>query len=242
MLLVTLTAQGDKEHYLRDGEPCRCTPLGGTSVAAFNATASKQFNRWMQDMRRTYGPIEYARAAEIQDGKRRSDGKGRGALHFHVLVRAENEGLVRRDFKKRDPFCPMRLIAMKHGFGHSIDVEDAKAGTAWYCAKYASKSAAERAVMPWFDRVTGELVVGNGRYRTWTASRGWGLTMKDVRRAQAEWARAHPLSGSEDATETDQAADGGPLDSNTLSYTTSGRSEDGEEVGEGKSRPGRPST
>src|SRR5665811_11229 len=73
VLLCTITAPGDSEHFLPRGDRCPCTPPEGTDIAVYNATASKRFNRWMQDLRRSYGPVQYARAAEIQDGAHRSD-------------------------------------------------------------------------------------------------------------------------------------------------------------------------
>jgi hypothetical protein len=208
MLFMSLTAPGDGAHFLPSGLRCTCTPDGGVEIAGFNVSASRRFNRWIQEMRRRFGPIEYAKAAEIQDGKRRSDGKGRGAVHFHILMRADDEKAISDAFRKGDPNCPVRTIAERHGFGHEIDLATATPDSAWYLAKYVSKSAAERALMPWIDFETGEIVEGNGRFRTWTASRGWGASMKSVRAAQAEWAR-----------ENRGAAEGGALDSNTESYT-----------------------
>ena len=225
MLLVTITPPGDGQHCLPSGEVCPCTSPEGTNIAEYNALASKAFNRWMQDMRRQYGCIEYARAAEIQDGARRKDGVGRGGLHFHTLIRADRWGQILRDFRKGDPACPMRVLAEHHGFGHELDVEIVAVSTAGYCAKYVSKSADARAAMPWLDLTTGELVNGNRRYRTWSASRGWGLTMAAVRCAQADWVRQQSASGP-GAPEIESAAGvraaaGGALDSNTGSYTGS---------------------
>ena len=208
MLFVTLTAPGDEAHLLRDGGICPCTPVGGIVVARFNATAAKRFNRWVQEMRRQYGPIEYAKATEVQTGTHRRDGVGRGAVHFHVFLRAEDEARILADYRKNDPWCPLREIAERHGFGHEMDVAVPTIEVAWYAAKYASKSAAERASMPWMDLMTGEISQGNGRYRAWTASRGWGVNMREIRLAQAAWAR-----------ENRGAAEGGALDSNTESYT-----------------------
>jgi hypothetical protein len=226
ILLVTITAPGDREHFTKNGEPCRCTPPDGINIAEFNALASKGFNRWMQDMRRQYGGIQYGRAAEIQDGKRRKDGDGRGALHFHVLIRADRPDQILRDFRAKDPDCPMRIMVEHHGFGHALDVQIVAVSTAGYCAKYVSKSADEREEMPWLDLVTGELVHGNGRYRTWTASREWGLTMKAIRAAQAAWVRERLASegdgpgGEPKAAARAGAAEGDALDLNTQSYTT----------------------
>ena len=223
VLLATITAPGDTEHFLPRGDRCPCTPPEGTDIALYNATASKRFNRWMQDLRRQYGPVQYARAAEIQDGKRRRDGAGRGALHFHVLIRAERSGQILKDYGERDPYCAMRLLVEEHGFGHELDVQIVAVSTSWYCAKYVSKSADARSSMPWLDLETGELISGNGRYRTWTASREWGLTMKALRRIQRAWAQCESHLDEQTLAwlvARAVAAEGGALDLNTLSYTS----------------------
>jgi hypothetical protein len=231
VLLLTVTAPGDEAHRLRDGSLCPCTPIGGVEVAEYNAMASACFNRLVQRLRRTYGAnLQYARAAEVQDGKRRRDGRGRGALHFHVLIRSERPAEMLGDFRKKDPNCRLRQIVMAYGFGHEVDLRVAAISRASYCAKYVSKSADERQVMPWLDLRTGEIVQGNGRYRTWTASRRWGLTMRAVRAAQAAWVRAELASdglegaGAAGGRQPDEApvpsaGEAGPLDSNTTSYT-----------------------
>jgi hypothetical protein len=177
----------------------------------------------MQDLRRSYGRLQYARAVEIQDGKRRTDGVGRGALHFHVLVRADRPDLILRDYRVSDPHCSMRLLVEEHGFGHELDIKVVAVATSWYCAKYVSKSADARYSMPWLDLSTGELVNGYGRYRTWTASREWGLTMKALRQIQKAWAECEWHLDDPTmkwlAAQAANAAEGGALDFNTLSYT-----------------------
>jgi hypothetical protein len=92
--MLTVTAPGDREHYLRDGSPCRCTPAQGVCEAEFNATAGKRFNKLMTYLRRRYGPIEYARAAEVQR---------RGVLHFHVLLRLRSYDALSVDYRRLVP-------------------------------------------------------------------------------------------------------------------------------------------
>lgn len=232
LVLLTVTAPGEQEHLLRDGSLCPCTPVGGISVAEYNATASERFNRLMQALRRKYGEeLQYARAAEVQDGKRRHDGQGRGALHFHVLLRLDHPRRLLQDFKPSDPYCVLRQLVESHGFGHAVDLQEVPESVASYCAKYVSKSADDRQQMPWLDRRTGEIVEGNGRYRTWTASRKWGLTMQAVRAAQSAWfregsdpegPRGADAAGGRQAADAavPQAGEAGPLDSNTMSYTS----------------------
>ena len=72
---------------------------------------------------------------------------------------------------------------------------------AYYVSKYVTKSSDCRREVPWIadvvDAETGELHEGvpvPGRYRTWSTSREWGITMLAVRRA------AHELFLTLDAT------------------------------------------
>ena len=78
VFMLTLTAPGERVHRRPDGRKCPCTGPGGTNLAEWNATAGKRFNKAVTYLRRRYGDVQYARAAEVQK---------RGALHFHVLVR-----------------------------------------------------------------------------------------------------------------------------------------------------------
>lgn len=87
LFLLTLTAPGDHQHRLPNGEVCPCTPEGGIDIGAWNASACKGFNVFMTYLRRSYGPVQYCKAAEVQQ---------RGALHFHVILRAEGGPDTRR--------------------------------------------------------------------------------------------------------------------------------------------------
>jgi hypothetical protein len=70
-----------------------------------------------------------------------------------------------------------------------LDLDPIAAGdlrAAGYVAKYVSKATDQRGEVPWdtVDSHTGEVVaVPEARYRTWSASRGWGMTMKALREA-----------------------------------------------------------
>lgn len=230
LYLVTLTAPGNGVHHQRDGEPCPCTPRGGVHLPSWNARAGKGFNRFVQDLRRLHGDVQYARAAEVQK---------RGALHFHVLVRPPADDPTRRLWAmgvRGNPDHPLRVLAIKHGFGHEVDCQLVRSeGVAGYCAKYVSKSAADKDELPWIDHLTGEVVQGAKRYRPWSASRRWSdVTMKAIRAEQARWVREQ-LAGEPGpaALQAERApaaggvvADGPlppgracPLDHNTASYT-----------------------
>jgi hypothetical protein len=132
---------------------------------------------------------------------------------------------------KGDPEAPLRLLAIKHGFGHSVDLQLVTSeSAASYCAKYVSKSASDRDRLPWLDRATGEVVTGCRRYRTWTASRRWGLTMLALKRAQAAWfleaAAGEPAQGANAPEPITGGATGtakpSPLDPRIPSYTAGG--------------------
>ena len=183
-----MTAPTWRPHFLPDGRACRCTGAGASrapsrDLAEWNASAGKRFNRLVMALRRELGDLAYFKAAEVQR---------RGALHFHLLIR------IRAG--QRLPVGVLRSIAIRYGFGHSVDVQAIQAGHAAYVAKYASKAAGERDDVPWngwarterVDRTTGEVRKGHRKvyrasYRTWSASRDWGRLMRDVRAAQAHY-------------------------------------------------------
>lgn len=201
IVMVTITAPGNHQHTMPSGDVCPCTPEGGVHLAEWNGTCSGRFSRFVEDVRRMTGvKLQYFRAAEVQK---------RGALHFHILFRVPPGHRIRLSAQS------VRRLAMKHGFGHSVDVTgvsaEAAAGYASKAAHYASKTAGDRASMPWMHRRTGEVSDGYGRYRVWTSSRDWGVTMADVRAAQAAWwaemAGVSPAEGRQAGPAT-----AGPLD------------------------------
>jgi len=188
-VLVTLTAPSDRDQHCRrhrkcDGRRagcvvCECTPAGGVDLGQWNRDHGRNWNRFCQDVRRLLGQhVEYFRGVELQ---------GRGALHDHVLFRMHVGGVIN--------VGALRALAIKHGFGHEVDVQAvADHKPAVYVAKYVSKSVDDRRYMPWADE-SGRPVPGNRRLRTWTASRRWGATMKDLRAAAVEWARSGAGAG-----------------------------------------------
>jgi len=222
--MLTLTAPGDSPHFIgRSNEVCPCTPAEGINLHEWNSTASRAFNLFMTDLRRHFGQdvqVQYFKAAEVQK---------RGAIHFHLLLRFERP----RHLKATE----VRALAIHHGFGHSIqwdhlEGEDGQAKVSAYVAKYVAKAADQRAEVPWVDLETGEVITG-ARYRTWTASRQYGDTMKDIRHRRREYAAARRAEFG--SLETDppasapfggqpgggRDAEGGPLDSYCLSYAPS---------------------
>lgn len=233
-LFVTLTAPSWVEHFLPNGEACKCTGGDCPDLADWNASAGKKWNRLVQELRRSLGSRTHEACkawAECQGGRRRLVGgvhrpcgrleplevvyfkaaevQRRGALHFHVLLRGPSAG--GRLVVEKSSF---RRLAVKHGFGHEVDVQAVQPKHWGYVAKYASKAAGDRLDVPWrglrwvgghryeehVDSFTGEVVtvrVGTAErrqvpscratYRTWSASRRYGDSMGYVRAAQGHW-------------------------------------------------------
>jgi hypothetical protein len=135
--------------------------------------------------------LEYFKAAEVQR---------RGALHYHVLLRREHGGVLAVSTGA------LRRLALRHGFGHSVDVQHVQPGHAAYVAKYVGKAADARPDVPWCGKRwtggawvrkdTGEICSRPRRevasyaptYRTWTASRRWGDSMASIKACQAHYA------------------------------------------------------
>ena len=220
--LLTVTAPGDKEHIdKRTGQRCPCTGPEGTNLAEWNAGLGERWNRFHQDLERHFGQdVQYFAAKEVQ---------ARGALHLHVPFRLR----VGTRWKLEE----IRALAIKHGFGHEIDLRtDIDERGMWYVAKYVSKAAGLRSVVPWrkvkgqelverldVDPETGEIlgqdvdvvevVSTKASYQTWSKSRRWGLTMKAVKAAQAQWVHRGGDAGA--------PAPEAPLDHSGFRYTDS---------------------
>jgi hypothetical protein len=137
--------------------------VGG--LGSWNASAGKRWNVLRGAISRLYPGAEFFRAVEPQK---------RGALHLHVIVWTPVP-LVLKDVQR---------LAVAAGFGCVIDFEPASPGDtrqAAYVSKYVTKATDQRGEVPWdvVDLETGEVeAVKDARYRTWSCSKGWGLTMK----------------------------------------------------------------
>lgn len=201
--MLTLNAPGETPGHLRwvpEGLPrdlrrarfaqrevCRCEESMGESLGHWNAQASACWNRLRTALARSHPGLQFLRAAEVQDGKRRSDGRGRGAIHFHVIVAS------------REPIdlAAVQEKALAAGFGCVLDyapITDARRAS-WYVSKYVTKSVEDRGEVPWVapvaDEETGEVrpMRTLATFRSWSASRDWGLTMREVREALRDAAR-----------------------------------------------------
>lgn len=181
LYLLTCTAPGSRQHVdRRTGETCPCTPAGGVDLARWNASHSRRWNHLRTRLRQDVPALEFLRGIEVQS---------RGALHDHALLWSPVPLRQER----------LRLLAMAAGFGHSLDLKPLVPGSrqaAYYVSKYVTKACDSRDAVPWWgeyvDRYTGEIREGriSAPYRTWSASRGWGLTMAAVRAICREYARA----------------------------------------------------
>jgi hypothetical protein len=191
----TFTAPSDVHYYGKSGEECPCS-VRGFDVAKWNASHSRRWNHLRTLLRRAYPGIEFFRGIEPQDGKRRSDGRGRGALHDHSLFWSPVEISL----------LELRKFAIRAGFGHEVQCPEIRPGStqaAFYVSKYVTEACDGRDDVPWWgdgthardlvDEETGELVPGlvTARYRTWSQSRGWGTTMAAVRAQAALWAQVY---------------------------------------------------
>lgn len=157
---------------------CECT-TGPTDLARWNASHSRRWNHLRTVLRRAVPELEFFRGVEVQ---------ARGALHDHALlwspVPLDRVAIAR--------------VAMRAGFGHELDLAPITSAkqVSYYVSKYVTKSTDLRASVPWWGDVidfdTGEVTEGivDGRYRTWSMSRQWGLRMADVRAEGLAFVRA----------------------------------------------------
>jgi hypothetical protein len=186
LYLLTLTAPSEKGAHCKKPrcrgsgrstcghETCPCTPEGGVDLAAWNADHSRRWNQFRTALKRLFPDLQFFRGVEVQDGHR--GGTARGALHDHCMVRTSSPLVLRQ----------LRALAISCGFGHSVDLAGCAPGSkqaAYYVAKYVTKATDSRRAVPWVNVETGELT--DGRYRTWSMSREWGLKMAEVRAADA---------------------------------------------------------
>lgn len=208
MGMLTLTAPSDGEHLRwvpggRATTPCGCDQRLAEGLGAWNVSASARWNVLRTALRREYPELVFLRAVEVQK---------RGALHLHVIVWVPGGwhlGMVQR-------------LALRAGFGCVIDWAPCEPGSrraAYYVAKYVTKATDQRDECPWevdeVDRETGELQRRQvpARYRTWSASREWGLTMRQIREvcrqaAERQTAVARATAGSGPAPDEEDRPDG----------------------------------
>jgi hypothetical protein len=153
-------------------------------LGEWNPSASGRWNLLRTQIRRQVPGLEYLRAVEVQT---------RGALHLHVIVWSP----VALDKAQ------LRRLAVGYGFGHEVDLAQIEPGSrkhAYYVAKYVTKACDSRSAVPWrkdvVDHRTGEVRRErvDAAYRTWSASHGWGMTMRQLRDRHREQAQKRALA------------------------------------------------
>lgn len=184
---LTLTAPGTAEHlrWYQGKKPSRRSACSchehGQSKGRWNRQESACWNRLRTSLARDR-VVHFAGSVETQK---------RGALHRHVVLFVE-EYLDHQEVQE---------LALAAGYGCVLDLEhlESPEKAARYLSKYVAKSASERHVVPWtaerVDTDTGEIydVQVDPTYRLWSASRRWGVTMKDVRAAAGRQARQRAM-------------------------------------------------
>jgi hypothetical protein len=186
---LTLTAPGEREHSRwiqgRVSGPrpsCDCHRHGKT-LGEWNAQESTCWNRLRLALSRlSSGSLAYIGSVEVQ---------GRGALHRHVVLWTES------------PLSPEEVqpLALAAGYGCVFDLQVITSAqkAAWYVSKYVTKSSGSRQDVPWvaevLDAHTGEVRPMHTvpTFRTWSASQGWGYTMKGLREIARAQARARAM-------------------------------------------------
>lgn len=183
MLTLTAPSEGGHLGWVVDWDGktprpvCDCDSGMVGGLGSWNASAGKRWNRLRGELVRLYPGMVFLRAVEVQE---------RGAIHLHVIVWTPT--LLRLD--------TVQTLAIEAGFGCVLDFKPAKAGDtrqAHYVSKYVTKATDQRGQVPWdvLDLETGEVqAVKEAKFRTWSASRAWGMKMKDVDAGIREAARA----------------------------------------------------
>lgn len=176
--MLTLTAPSPDEHQAwvvgwdkRSARPwCGCHKHLAGGLGLWNASAATRWNHLRTLLAREYPGQEFLKAVEVQE---------RGALHLHVIHWSPEPVDLR----------VIQALALRAGFGCTLDYAPCAPGSrraAYYVAKYVTKACDQRGSVPWdlVNTWTGEVeTVAEARYRTWSSSRGWGVTMKALRDA-----------------------------------------------------------
>jgi hypothetical protein len=181
------------------------------AAAMWHNNVAQRWSWFVTEVRRRLGDgagVQFLKTWELQD---------RGVLHVHALFRVT--GVV-RDRRVR---AAVRLARSRWGFGDrykldAINLADpaGAARAAGYVAKYVSKSCDALPAVRRLNYATGELRVGG--IRPWSASRSWGITMKQIRESRVAWASSVGASAGGAAATPPGDAAGVALDLNKDRY------------------------
>lgn len=177
---LTLTAPGEVEHSRwfqgkrpQAREACTCHQHGLT-LGMWNRQESACWNRLRTAMTRD-ASVVFCGAVETQK---------RGALHRHLVLFSDVE-LDHRGVQEK---------ALAAGYGCVLDLQELSSPgqVARYLAKYVTKAAGDRQVVPWesLDPETGEVTGKRATYRLWSSSRSWGVTMRQIKAVMGAQAAA----------------------------------------------------
>lgn len=209
---LTLSAPGENDHRRwvqgkpgRNRPECDCHRVWETMQRGdWNAQESANWNRLRTALSRlSDGSLTYIGSVEVQE---------RGMLHRHIVLNVDR------------PLLPAEVgqLALTAGYGcvHDLQPIQSASKAAWYISKYVTKSSGDRQNVPWradvVDEDTGEILRLDTvpTFRTWSAARSWGYTLKGLReiaRVQAQArARYHrelmALLESEGVAQGDQSS------------------------------------
>lgn len=174
--MLTLTGPGDPGHnrwrLTRSAEVrvCGCDKHMASGPGVWNASAARRWNQLRTALAREYPGLIYLRAVEVQK---------RGVIHLHVIIWTPKPMALQR----------VQTLALAAGFGCNVQWAPCVPGSrqlAYYVAKYVTKATDSRDDCPWdvVNTYTGEIIaLPTARYRTWSCSRTWGMTMKQLEEA-----------------------------------------------------------
>jgi hypothetical protein len=179
---VTATAPGDARHWDSvHGRWCPCTDDDGVDPATWHENVPRAWSDSVGEVRRhVAADVDYMKIVELQEKRLRRTGKA--LLHVHAWMRSEVDLTAKVE--------ELRSILVRHGFGHEVKVERVHhGGGAGYLAKYCSESVDAVPELEWADSKTGEVHHGEMHMRVTTASRGYGLSMVQIKTAGQAIAR-----------------------------------------------------
>lgn len=184
---LTLNGPGEQEHKRwrqgrggNDRPACDCHRVWvEMRKGDWNKQESACWNRLRTALSRLCGELTYIGSVETQS---------RGVLHRHVVLNSARVLLPEE----------VGALALAAGYGcvHDLQPVRSAAKAAWYISKYVTKSSGERSGVPWraevLDKATGEVRVmeTTPTFRTWSAARNWGYTLKGLREIAKAQARA----------------------------------------------------
>jgi hypothetical protein len=195
------------------------------ALAVWHNDLGLRWSHFVHDLRRLLNPGAVGPVSEwpVQvEFMKTYEPQVRGALHAHPMMK-----LMGAVSDARFIAC-YRKAAKRNGFGRElvcsrVDLSDPTqaARKAGYVAKYASKSANALPNVRRINPSTGEIATGG--FRAWSASRGWGETMRSIHERRRQWAATQAGAGSATAEPEHLAVAGAGLDLNQDLYAdTSG--------------------